>query len=527
MDQPRLIVLTGISAAGKTTVGRLLAESFERGAFVEGDQVREMVRSGRVDMTPDLDPDAMAQLHLRYRQSAALADSFVAAGFTAVVEDVIIGAELRDVFLAAVRSPLVHLVVLAPETGVVGARETARDKTAYGGEWTVDLLDQLFRERTPRLGLWLDSSGQTPAETVREILDRLPESLLSDPPELIRTERLVLRRVREADLPAVLEIQCDPETHRFNASPTSPEQAAAYLARWQQGWADNGIGYWAIQLAATGETIGLGGLSPKRVEGVDSLNLYYRFRPSAWGKGYAPEMARAAVDWAASAMPERPVCVGTVRDNTAAIRVATKLGMVRVGLTDVYEGDPPLALYRLPRPAPEELHTERLWLHRLRPEDEAEFAEIQGDPATNQYNRREQTPEAIADLYRKVLTGWAEDGISYWAVRLAETGEFLGYGGLRKTEIDGRLSLNLAYRFRPTAWGKGYAPEMARAAVAWAEQAHPDLPVSVVTHFDNQPSIRVAEKLGFVLVATTEYGGQGPSALYRSPAWAPVTNQGA
>jgi hypothetical protein len=36
----------------------------------------------------------------------------------------------------------------------------------------VDQLDDVLRRETPRIGLWLDTSGQTPAETVADILGR-------------------------------------------------------------------------------------------------------------------------------------------------------------------------------------------------------------------------------------------------------------------------------------------------------------------------------------------------------------------
>jgi RimJ/RimL family protein N-acetyltransferase len=51
------------------------------------------------------------------------------------------------------------------------------------------------------------------------------------------------------------------------------------------------------------------------------------------------------------------------------------------------------------------------------------------------------------------------------------------------------------YRFRPAAWGRGLALEMARAAVSWADQA--GRAVVVLTTRDNLPSIRLAERLGF------------------------------
>ena len=66
---------------------------------------------------------------------------------------------------------------MAPRADVVQAREHARQlargKTAYKpGDLGPAELDAAFRRETPRLGLWLDTSAQTVAETVEEILDR-------------------------------------------------------------------------------------------------------------------------------------------------------------------------------------------------------------------------------------------------------------------------------------------------------------------------------------------------------------------
>ncbi|MBP2476823.1 RimJ/RimL family protein N-acetyltransferase [Crossiella equi] len=333
-------------------------------------------------------------------------------------------------------------------------------------------------------------------------------------PADLTTERLLLRPPTDADLPAVLEIHRDPATNEFRKVP-SPARVAEQLAEWRRTWAEHGYGYWLVTDRATGEAVGVGGLEPHELEGAPAHNLYYRFRPSAWGRGYATEMARAALSWAESATGLR-VYVATVPANSRAISVARKLGMVRVGTTDSYSTQG-LALYRRPLPPPHELHTARLWLRELRPTDRAAFAEIQGDPETNRYNRIPPTEARVQAVHDLILTDWSTRGLGYWAVCDPATGTVLGYGGLRHTTIDGEPSLNLAYRLRPTAWGKGYAPELARAATTWAEHTHPALPVSVVTHFDNHPSIRVAEKLGFTLERTTEHGDQGPSALYRNP----------
>lgn len=173
--QSSVILITGIMAAGKSTVAQTLAERLPRAAHVRGDAFRRMVVSGRVEMSPDHGPAALAQLRLRYRLSAMTADTYARAGFTAVVQDVVIGDELPS-YLALVRTRPLHVVVLAPRPGVVGAREAGRPKTGYGEGWTVESLDEELRRRTPRVGLWLDTGEQTPEQTVTEILSRLPEA---------------------------------------------------------------------------------------------------------------------------------------------------------------------------------------------------------------------------------------------------------------------------------------------------------------------------------------------------------------
>jgi hypothetical protein len=63
------------------------------------------------------------------------------------------------------------VVVLAPQPGAVAAREAGRSKNAYR-EYSVADLDGALRRETPRTGLWLDTTRQTPAQTAAEILSR-------------------------------------------------------------------------------------------------------------------------------------------------------------------------------------------------------------------------------------------------------------------------------------------------------------------------------------------------------------------
>jgi chloramphenicol 3-O-phosphotransferase len=173
-DHPSLILLTGIMAAGKSTVAQRLAERLPTSVHLRGDLFRRMIVNGQAPLDRVLSPEAERQLRLRYRIAATVAERYLAAGFHGVYQDIILGPGLANVVRNLDHHP-VYVVVLCPSAEVVAAREAQRPKKGYGAA-PVAGFDQLLRQTTPRIGLWLDTSALTVEESVDAILGNLAQA---------------------------------------------------------------------------------------------------------------------------------------------------------------------------------------------------------------------------------------------------------------------------------------------------------------------------------------------------------------
>lgn len=167
-----IIIVTGVMAAGKSTVSRALAERLPRGVHVRGDIFRRMIVSGREEMTSSPSAEALAQLGLRYELGTMVAARYCDAGFDVVFQDIIIGDDLRRV-VGLLGERTVHVIVLSPSTDVLARRDMGRHKRGYGDGWTPEMLDRQLRESTQGIGLWLDTSDLTVDETVERIMDHV------------------------------------------------------------------------------------------------------------------------------------------------------------------------------------------------------------------------------------------------------------------------------------------------------------------------------------------------------------------
>ncbi|GAB2535554.1 AAA family ATPase [Gracilibacillus alcaliphilus] len=165
-----IYIITGIMASGKSTVAQLLAEKLEKSVHLHGDIYRKMIVNGQEEMAPDPSEEALKQLLLRYRLTAAAAETYYRAGFTVVVQDNYLGKEAYY-FLQQFQTKSLYFITLNPNLETVIDREKERNKTGYH-TWEVQPLHQVLMEENPRIGLWIDNSDLTPEETVDAIIER-------------------------------------------------------------------------------------------------------------------------------------------------------------------------------------------------------------------------------------------------------------------------------------------------------------------------------------------------------------------
>lgn len=162
----------------------------------------------------------------------------------------------------------------------------------------------------------------------------------------LQTARLRLDPPVPGDAAAVLAIAGNPRAVEHNPSDLVSDQAEAeeLVDRWLQHWQLRGFGYWCVRANGSPLVVGYCGLKTMVAREQPVLNLIYRFRPEAWGRGYATEAARAAIDWATTHRPGSTVLARVRPDNGASRSVALKAGLRRdPSLDEMGEDGPDIA----------------------------------------------------------------------------------------------------------------------------------------------------------------------------------------
>src|SRR3981081_798175 len=139
------------------------------------------------------------------------------------------------------------------------------------------------------------------------------------------TSRLKATKLAREDLPDLVQLHLDSEVSRFLGGVRTPSATATYLETNLRHWVDPGLGLWTLR---TGDRtfIGRAGLRHVEPERVLERERGYPFVRSAWGQGFATEIARALVEiWERRC--SGPSLVGIVmKGNLSSERVLLKAG---------------------------------------------------------------------------------------------------------------------------------------------------------------------------------------------------------
>jgi [ribosomal protein S5]-alanine N-acetyltransferase len=123
------------------------------------------------------------------------------------------------------------------------------------------------------------------------------------------------------------------------------------------------------------------------------------------------------------------------------------------------------------------------------------------------------TDEQSRAFLQRSADHWKSHGFGLWIFRDRSDSGFVGYGGIKHAEVEGRDEIELAYAIRSECWRKGFATEISLAALAHGFDAiHLDRIVAF-TLPHNQASRRVMENCGFTYNRDIVHAGL-PHVLY-------------
>ena len=179
---------------------------------------------------------------------------------------------------------------------------------------------------------------------------------------MIETERLRLRPCVEADKPIFAAILNTPAMTAKLGGVRSCAAMDALVDKRIVDQARHGFSYWAVELREAGALIGTCGIRiASNYPGTPVAGMHetgWRIAEAYWGRGYATEAARAALDWAWATLDVETIAAWTTAANRRSWRVMERLGMVRTPALDFIRpghepGDPlgAMCVYTIARPA--------------------------------------------------------------------------------------------------------------------------------------------------------------------------------
>jgi RimJ/RimL family protein N-acetyltransferase len=148
-------------------------------------------------------------------------------------------------------------------------------------------------------------------------------------PITLSTPRLILRPWRDEDADAFAAMFDDPAVMEFLMPQPDRAGIDAIISRVRGHFDEHGFGWWAAELKQAGAFIGFIGLSyiPFEAHFTPAVEVGWRLASAHWGRGYATEGAKAALEAAFTQLGLTEIVSITVPANTRSRRVMERIGM--------------------------------------------------------------------------------------------------------------------------------------------------------------------------------------------------------
>ncbi|WGU95759.1 GNAT family N-acetyltransferase [Paenibacillus dendritiformis] len=150
------------------------------------------------------------------------------------------------------------------------------------------------------------------------------------------------------------------------------------------------------------------------------------------------------------------------------------------------------------------LETSRLQLRDWAEADLEPFQRLNADKQVMRYFPKTLSPEETNVFYQSIVAELKECGFGLYAVEVKEDKEFIGLTGFHRAtfEADFTPCIEIGWRLKKQAWGKGYATEGAAACLQYGFHELGFRDVYSFTAQVNKPSQNVMKKIGMSFIKT-------------------------
>ena len=173
----------------------------------------------------------------------------------------------------------------------------------------------------------------------------------------VETDRLMLRRWRDADRGPFAALNADPVVMEYFPAVQTADETNAFVDRIERHFEDHGWGFWAVEIPGTAPFIGFVGLSTLTVFHVPVVEIGWRLDKRYWNNGYATEAAQASLRYGFETLDLDQIVAITAHDNWSSRRVMEKLSMTHDPTEDFEHPNvpsghrlQPFVLYRIRNP---------------------------------------------------------------------------------------------------------------------------------------------------------------------------------